>query len=127
MRQLLDEHAAQVLGSGTATAAAVAVTDPDRTLIACSYGAADDALWPIASVGKAFAAVIALQLAEEGALDLHAPVQESLPWFSVRSRYGPITLHHLLTHSSGLIESSDRAPASGCSARTGSTAASASR
>jgi hypothetical protein len=36
MRHLLDEHAADVLGSGTATAAAVAVTDPDRTLIARS-------------------------------------------------------------------------------------------
>jgi CubicO group peptidase (beta-lactamase class C family) len=34
MRQRLDEHAAEVLGSGMATAAAVAVTDPDRTLIA---------------------------------------------------------------------------------------------
>lgn len=89
------------------------MTDPDRTLIARSYGAAHDALWPIASVGKAFAAVIALQFAEEGALDLHAPVQQSLPWFSVRSRYGPITLHHLLTHPSRLIASSDRPPASG--------------
>jgi hypothetical protein len=28
MRQRLDEHAAEVLGSGMATAAAVAVTDP---------------------------------------------------------------------------------------------------
>jgi CubicO group peptidase (beta-lactamase class C family) len=64
-------------------------------------------------VGKAFAAVIALQLAKEGALDLHAPVREALPWFSVRSRHAPITLHHLLTHTSGVIESSDRAPASG--------------
>jgi CubicO group peptidase (beta-lactamase class C family) len=112
MQERLDAHAAEVLGSGVATAAAVAVTDAERTLIARSYGAAEDALWPIASVGKAFAGVIALQLAEEGALDLHAPVEESLPWFSVRSRFAPITLHHLLTHTSGLIASSDRAPAS---------------
>ena len=112
MRRLIDEHAAEVLDSGMATAAAVAVTDRDRTVIAGSYSAADDALWPIASVGKAFAAVIALQLADDGTLDLHAPVPDSLPWFSVRTRYAPITLHHLLTHTSGLIESSDRAPAS---------------
>jgi Beta-lactamase len=41
------------------------------------------------------------------------PSRDSLPWFSVRSRYAPITLHHLLTHTSGVIENSDRAPASG--------------
>ena len=112
MGHLLDRHAATVLGTGVATAAAVAVTDRERTLTARSYAASDDVLWPIASVGKAFAAVIALQLAEEGALDLHAPVREALPWFSVRGGHRPISLHHLLTHTSGLIESSDRAPAS---------------
>src|SRR5262245_3256361 len=99
MGDALDDHAATVLAAGMAPAAAVAVTDSDRTLVARSYGAPDDALWPIASVGKAFAAVIALQLATEGALDLHAPVQAVLPWFSVRSRFGPITPHHLLTHT----------------------------
>ncbi len=112
IRKLLDKHAAEVLGAGMATAGAVAVTDRERTLIARSYGVPDDALWPIASVGKAFAALIALQVAEEGALALHAPLGELLPWFSVRGRHAPITLHHLLTHTAGLIESSDRAPGS---------------
>jgi len=61
IERLLDEHAATVLGSGVAAAAAVVVTDRDGTLISRSYGASDDALWPIASIGKAFAAVIALR------------------------------------------------------------------
>jgi D-alanyl-D-alanine carboxypeptidase len=33
-----------------------------------------------------------------------------LPWFSVRSQYEPITIHHLLTHTSGLIGGSDFSP-----------------
>jgi CubicO group peptidase (beta-lactamase class C family) len=56
--------------------------------------------------------VIALQLVEEGHLDLHAPVTEHLPWFSVKGTYEPITLHHLLTHTAGLIVGSEIAPAS---------------
>ena len=109
IEHLLDEHAATVLGSGVAAAAAVAVTDRDGTLIARSYGAGEDALWPIASIGKAFAAIIALQLADEGALDLHAPVRDALAWFP----FPAITPHHLLTHTAGVVESSDLAPASG--------------
>ena len=61
-------------------------------------------------MGKACAAVIALQLAEEDALDLDAPVREALPWFSVRGGHPAISLHHLLTHTSGLIESPTARP-----------------
>jgi CubicO group peptidase (beta-lactamase class C family) len=111
--ELLDRYAARVLDSGVATAVAVAVTDRRRTLVARTYGdALPDALWPIASIGKSLAAVVALQLVEEGVLDLHAPVTQYVPWLTVRSRFAPITLHHLLTHTAGVIESSDRAPAS---------------
>jgi CubicO group peptidase (beta-lactamase class C family) len=70
----LDGFAARVLDAGMSPAVAVAITDKDRTLVARTYGAASpDALWPIASIGKSFTAVVALQLAEEGLLDLHAP------------------------------------------------------
>jgi D-alanyl-D-alanine carboxypeptidase len=68
--------------------------------------------WPIASIGKSFTAVIALQLADEGLLDLHAPVTDYLPWLSLRSHFAPVTTHHLLTHTAGVVESSDLAPAS---------------
>jgi CubicO group peptidase (beta-lactamase class C family) len=56
--------------------------------------------------------VLALQLVEEGLLDLQRPVIDYLPWWTVQSRFAPITVHHLLTHTSGLIADSDRAPAS---------------
>ena len=108
----LDEFAARVLDAGWAPAAAVAVTDAKETLTARTYGAAPDALWPVASIGKSFTAVIALQLVDEGLLDLHAPVTDYVPWLTIGTGSPPVTLHHLLTHSAGLVESSDMAPAS---------------
>jgi CubicO group peptidase (beta-lactamase class C family) len=109
----IDGLAARVLESGMAPAVALAVTDGDRTLLARTYGAAStDALWPLASIGKSFTAVVALQLVEEGLLDLHAPVTDYVPWLSVRTPGEPLTLHHLLTHTAGLVQSSDVALAS---------------
>ena len=111
-RSAIDDLAARVLESGVAPAAALAVTDPERTLLARTYGASPEALWPVASIGKSLSAVVALQLVEEGLLDLHAPVTDYVPWLSVRTPGGPVTLHHLLTHTAGFVESSDLAPAS---------------
>ena len=109
----VDDLAVRVLATGMAPAAAVAVTDRERTLLARTYGPAPpDALWSLASIGKSFTAAIALQLVEEGLLDLHAPITDYVPWLSVRSRFAPITLHHLLTHTAGVIATSDLAPAS---------------
>jgi CubicO group peptidase (beta-lactamase class C family) len=109
----LDGLAAGVLETGMAPAVAVALTTPEATLTARTYGAASPAApWPIASIGKSVTAVIALQLADEGLLDLHAPVTNYVPWLSLRSRFAPVTTHHLLTHTAGVVESSDLAPAS---------------
>jgi CubicO group peptidase (beta-lactamase class C family) len=109
----LDRLAAGLLESGSAPALALAVTTPERTLFARTYGSATPgSLWPIASIGKSFTAVIAQQLAEEEQLDLHAPVTEYVPWLRIPGPSRPITLHHLLTHTAGVIESSDLAPAS---------------
>jgi CubicO group peptidase (beta-lactamase class C family) len=69
-----------------------------------------DHLFAIGSVGKSFTAIAALQASEAGLLDLHAPVQTYLPWFEVKSAYAPITVHHLLTHSSGLPRGTDCTP-----------------
>jgi D-alanyl-D-alanine carboxypeptidase len=56
----------------------------------------------IGSISKSFTAIAVLQEYEAGRLDLHAPATEYLPWFEVRSPHGPVTLHHLLTHTAGL-------------------------
>ena len=108
----LDAYAETVLATGAASAMAVAVTDGERTLAARTYGVPDDTMFQFGSIGKSFTAIVALQLAEQGLLDLHAPVTEVLPWFAVGGTAAPITLHHLLTHSSGLIRGAEIATGS---------------
>jgi len=60
----------------------------------------------MASIGKTFTAAIALQLCDEGRLILEAPIANWLP-DEVSRRIpasGNITLRHLLSHTSGLID-----------------------
>jgi len=108
----LDAYAETVLASGAASSMAVAVTDGERTLASRSYGVPDGTMFQFGSIGKSFTAILALQLAERGLLDLHAPVADVLPWFTVGGTTAPITLHHLLTHSSGLIQGAEIATGS---------------
>ena len=79
----LDAYAETVLATGAASSMAVAVTDGERTLASRTYGAPDGAMFQFGSIGKSFTAIVALQLAEQGLLDLHAPVTDVLPWFAV--------------------------------------------
>jgi CubicO group peptidase (beta-lactamase class C family) len=76
----------------------------------------DDAILPLASVGKMFTATAAMILYERGALSLDDPVSKYIPEFAevmvgVTNEDGtshlappntPITVYHLLTHTGGL-------------------------
>ena len=63
----------------------------------------DDMLYGIGSVSKAYTAAAVLNLAEEGKIDLDAPVTAYLPDFTMADeRYTDITVRMLLNHSSGL-------------------------
>jgi CubicO group peptidase (beta-lactamase class C family) len=108
----LDAYAETVLATGAASSMAVAVTDGERTLASRTYGVPAGTMFQFGSIGKSFTAIVALQLAERGLLDLHAPVTDVLPWFAVGGTTAPITLHHLLTHSSGLIQGAEIATGS---------------
>jgi D-alanyl-D-alanine carboxypeptidase len=97
----------------------LAVTDRGRLLASGTFGHADLAarrpvaagdLFELGSIGKTFTAVLLLQLREEGLVDVEAPVARYLPWFDVRSEHGPITPHHLLTHTAGIVMGSDMSP-----------------
>ncbi len=64
-----------------------------------------DTRFRMASHSKLFTATSIMQLREQGLLRLDDPVSEYLPWFRVESAAPddpPITIEHLLTHSSGL-------------------------
>jgi D-alanyl-D-alanine carboxypeptidase len=62
-------------------------------------------LYRIASVSKLFTATAIMQLRDAGRLQLDDPVAKHLPWFrmkNVQPDAPPITIRHLLTHTSGL-------------------------
>lgn len=57
------------------------------------------------SISKSFTAAAVVQLSLEGKLDLDAPFVRYVPEFTVKSRFPntpPITVRHLLNHTSGL-------------------------
>lgn len=64
-----------------------------------------DTRFRMASHSKLFTATAIMQLREQGKIRLDDPVSMYLPWFEVKSADPddpPITIEHLLTHSSGL-------------------------
>ena len=66
---------------------------------------ATDTRCRMASHSKLFTATAIMQLREQGKLRLDDPVTDYLPWFTFRGAAPddpPITIEHLLTHSSGL-------------------------
>lgn len=75
------------------------LADPGRDL-----AAADTTLFRIASITKVFTAHAVLRLRDEGRLALGDAVAEHLPWFEPANADGmpPVTIRHLLTHTSGL-------------------------
>ena len=87
---------------------ALAVTDREEILGVVVRGFADvasgqpvrpETRFEIGSISKSFAAIVVLQEVEEGRLDLHVSINEILPWLELPEPFGPITLHHLLTHT----------------------------
>lgn len=55
----------------------------------------------LASITKTFTAILVLQLAHEGKLKLEANISDYVPEFT-RHDSGQITIHHLLSHTSGI-------------------------
>ncbi|MAF12867.1 hypothetical protein CMK11_20650 [Candidatus Poribacteria bacterium] len=115
----LGRHVRARMATTRTPGVAIALFDRQEVSRLLAYGDADvvagipldaDRPFAIGSITKSFTAVAVLQAAERGLVDLHAPVTEYLPWFRVRSRYSPITLHHLLTHSAGLVTIIDGPP-----------------
>lgn len=67
--------------------------------------ATPDTIYRIGSITKLFTATAILQLRDAGKLSLDDPVSKHLPWFEIATRFEdsrPITIRHLLTHTSGL-------------------------
>lgn len=107
------------LENAHAPGVALAITDREEILGVAVRGMADVAAttpvgpetrFQIGSISKSFAAIVAMQEVDTGRLDLHASVNQILPWLELPEPYGPITLHHLMTHSAGLATGTEDAP-----------------
>ena len=130
----LNTFITQHLALEPAAGIALALTDREHTLHIGTYGYANldakipirpDHLFQIGSIGKSFTAIALLQLYEQGQLDLHAPVAQYLHWLEIPKKYNPqpsapqpsapqspapITIHHLLTHTAGIVMGTDESP-----------------
>lgn len=92
----------------------IALVDDQRVVWAEGFGLADqeknipataDTVYRIGSISKLFTATAAMQLAEQGKLDIDQPLQKYIPNFSIKSRFAntaEITPRLLMTHHSGL-------------------------
>src|SRR6185437_4971646 len=106
-RERVDALAASLIAAGATPGAAVAVADRERILWSGFYGRADPAgkpvgpetLFEIGSISKSFTASCLLRQWQAGRLDLDAEMRSVLPWFP----FGGITVHHLLSHTGGII------------------------
>lgn len=93
---------------------ALGVVHDDELVWAHGYGVADletgqpvtsQTLFRMGSVTKLFTATAVMRLRDAGKLRLDDPVADHLPWFRVQIPFegaSPITVRHLLTHTSGL-------------------------
>jgi D-alanyl-D-alanine carboxypeptidase len=107
----LDAYIAQYMVSMNAPGMTLGLTDASTTIRTAGYGFANvdqhiavnpSHLFQIGSITKSFLALVLMQLRDEGKLDLQKPILDYLPWLPITEPFGPITTHHLLTHTSGL-------------------------
>lgn len=92
----------------------IALVDDQRIVWAEGFGFADvanqipatpETVYRVASLSKLFTVTAAMQLAEQGKIDIDRALQSDLPEFSMKTRFenaAPITPRTLMTHHSGL-------------------------
>jgi CubicO group peptidase (beta-lactamase class C family) len=113
----LDKMFAEAQRTSKAPGLAVGIVVGGETVYAKGFGLRDvdgnkpftaDTPFPIASVTKSFTAMAILKLRDEGKLDLDGPASRYYPPLAklsyVTRDAPPVTLRHLLTHTSGMPE-----------------------
>lgn len=108
----LDDYVAAQARAANIPGLAIGIVQNGEVVHTAGFGRADRAGTPVSaqtpfvigSVSKGFTALAILQLAEQGRLDLDAPVQTYLPWFTLADPQAAaqITLRYLLNQNSGL-------------------------
>ncbi|MDQ2871965.1 MAG: beta-lactamase family protein, partial [Candidatus Eremiobacteraeota bacterium] len=107
----IGQYAQQALVEQGAPGMSLAVTDKTHTLRIYTLGYANLAAqtpvtvntrFGIGSLTKSMTATALLELRDAGRFDPQKPVTAYLPWFSIHTKFRPITPHDLFTHTSGM-------------------------
>lgn len=110
--KLMDTYAPAHLREYGVPGLMLGMASRDTIIAAKGYGYNDTKLktpvspqhqFQVGSVSKSFIGLTLLALWDEGKLDFHKPVTDYLPWLKIKTAFAPVTAHHLLTHSSGLL------------------------
>jgi CubicO group peptidase (beta-lactamase class C family) len=120
LESFVDDFMAEQLDQRHIPGLTIIVVQDGQVLLAKGYGSANlekkvafdsnETVVRIASISKLFVATAVMQLVEQGKLDLHADVNQYLgnSAFQVDDTFPePVTLAHLLTHTSGYGESTE--------------------
>lgn len=117
LHRQLDTLVARAMQEKQIPGLAIAVTHDGATVYAKAFGVTNlqtatpvtlETLFHLASVTKLFVATAALQLVEQGRVDLHAPVVKYLPYFQLADpRFSQITVAQMLTHTAGMPDTDD--------------------
>ena len=103
--QLVEKYVEYGLFNGS-----ILVSQNGKVIYKKAFGMADielkapnqvDTKYRLASVSKQFTAMLVLQLVQQGKLDLNVPITTYLPNYP-KVQGQKVSLHHLLTHSSGI-------------------------
>ncbi len=107
---ILENSIASLMVQGKVPGMSLAVVAGDDIIYAKGFGARNlkqnlpatpDTLYGIGSCTKSYTALGIMQLAQEEKLDVNDPVSKYLN-FKLGKRKNPISIHHLLTHSTGI-------------------------
>jgi CubicO group peptidase (beta-lactamase class C family)/D-alanyl-D-alanine dipeptidase len=111
--ETLERFIAHEMADKELPALSVALVDDQEIVWARGFGFADpqkkvpataETVYRVGSVSKLFTDIAVMQLAEQGKLDLDAPVTRYLPELRPRNPFGkPVTLRQLMSHRSGLV------------------------
>lgn len=114
LENYMDWYFARHMSKYDVPGVSVALVSDEKVLWMKSYGYADversisatpRTVYQVGSISKTFTAAAVMQQVERGALDLDAPIQNYLPDFTMKSRWGGVpkpSLRELLSHHAGL-------------------------
>jgi CubicO group peptidase (beta-lactamase class C family) len=110
MRNFAEKVIPEFMREGKVPGFSIAVVNKGEVIYAQGFGSRDPArslpatsetLYGIGSCTKSFVALAAMQLAERGKIKLTDPASDYVP-FKLGLKGKPITIHHLLSHGSGV-------------------------